>query len=375
MNIEPYIRFAIGIISSLFLNVILRMILVGILDFANLSAITYILLFWVGYAFNTIISCWFGFKILKLMSSSAPQKNLPQNVQKSETPFKPENEYSIFDGFKITKKDVKPQILATMILLCCVYIPLDFISYLVPGILDFQAKALLVSDINQYLLWDLPIMLMVSSFVHFFVALREEFFYRNFIISTASNQINKETGFIYSAFLFGLAHFSYIFVPVEENLSIFYPFWWGLNALFIGLISAYYYHKTHHLWPVIIAHWLNNVISAYVTKNYIEGNDFWQYSFLNIYLPVILCGIILGIFNRKTISHSIKDLFHLIKTYLKPATDKTETNLENYKEKKGKQNRNSDLTLKKPEENESSKKIIVDIVLILIIWVIATIFF
>ena len=115
---------------------------------------------------------------------------------------------------------------------------------------------------------------------------------------------------------FGFAHFSYIFLPYEGASPIFYPFWWGFNGAVIGITSAYFYISKKQIWPLIFAHWTNNVISAIILRRNIDGVPFWQDTFLIIYVPIFVFSIVFWVIYRKSLIFHIKRIYNFFKDYI-----------------------------------------------------------
>ena len=139
----------------------------------------------------------------------------------------------LFQGF--TFKNFGSQLKTALIFICIIYIPLDFFSYVIPlifklDVLEYQIETLTSSFWGNYLLYDFNLMIIMTIIIHFFVAFKEEFVFRGFYINIGENKLNKSSIFIYSAFLFGLAHFSYIFTSNGSSNSIFFP--WEMRYAF-----------------------------------------------------------------------------------------------------------------------------------------------
>ncbi len=317
-NIEKRLQFALSIIFLAAINLIFRLIFDAILKKFTLDEITRILVTFIAYAFIIFLSAIIIFYIINKTFLILEEDETEE--EKQELVIKERTDPSlnlVFQGF--TFKNFGSQLKSALILICIIYIPLDFFSYFIPllfklNVLEYQLNTLSSSFLGSYLLYDFNLMIIMTIIIHFFVALREEFVFRGIYITFGETKLSKSTVFIHSAFLFGLAHFSYIFT-LEKGDSIFFPFWWFLNGAIIGITSAYFYISKKQLWPLIIAHWTNNVISAIVLRLNHNGVPYWQGIFLTIYVPIFALGIVLFIIYRKSLTIHIKRMYHLFINY------------------------------------------------------------
>ena len=352
------LKFISTVVLTLFFNIFIQITLKQILfpDFDPLTATISQLVLETGLRFLSIfISINLGVLIYNKMIKG--QDFTEKNGQINET--KKENQLSLTPSQKNTTVDLKEdyeklyegftlknfgsQILHGLFLFAVIYIPLDYLSYLIPRLMDFQILAIEQTTtgflLNNY---SFITIISVALVIQFFIGLREELFFRVFLSGFAGeNTIKKNSAFVFSSVLFGLAHFSYIFSPTITSASTGYVIWWGLTSFFIGCISAYYYLEHKKIIPIVLAHWLNNVVSIMVISQYMEGHTM-NYSLLHIYLPIFILGIILLFAYRKT----LKD--HLFKVKNSFA--------EYYKELNG------------------MKEIIIDIGIILFLWMVLLLF-
>lgn len=214
-----------------------------------------------------------------------------------------------FSIFSVTRKDWAKQLKHALLMWLVVFVPLDLISYLMPGMLEYQTISLTPSTLYPLrgLYLTLPIFgsfLGYSILIHLFVATREETLYRGVIQFWGQQKAGVTSAMIISATAFGLGHFSYWFTPEGQLMSVWYPIYWGGSGLFIGLMLSFYLRTTGHLLPMILAHWWNNVVSTIAVWTFIETKDaITTMTTLGyvLYLPLILCGVILAIIWRRTI--------------------------------------------------------------------------
>jgi hypothetical protein len=72
--------------------------------------------------------------------------------------------------------------------------------------------------------------------------------------------------------------------------------------------------RKHWIFPAIFAHTLNNVISSFSVWNYINGQDFSFMTFF-VYIPLLVIGIILFIWQFSRIKESLSLGFKEFKSY------------------------------------------------------------
>lgn len=226
--------------------------------------------------------------------------------------------------FNITKKNFKFQLLYGVLLLFLIFIPLDFFTYLlIPDMLDYQFAALNPAgefSFNSYFNENYYIFLLSIIFVPLCVAIYEESLTRGFLTNRGSDYFNKMSAVILSSFFFGLGHFGYIFIISSPGLSIIFPIIMFLQTFLVGIILAMVVQRRHWIFPAIFAHTLNNVISSYSIWNYINGKDF-SFMSMYVYLPLLIIGIFLFIWQFSRIKESLSIGFKEFRTYF--ARDKS----------------------------------------------------
>ena len=375
-RLENRFHFFMGVVFPLILNFLFYFILQSILNLLTLEDQAYIIIYWVLYCFFSILALFLGELIFRYMTQevkfSEDSLSLPEKNSRKEIPLneqtKPKLEF--FSAFRLD--NFPKQVLTAILLVTIIYIPLDFVSYLLPNILEYQANSLTQSRLGAYFNFSFGQALFTALIVHFMVALREESFYRVYILTNGKDKLKNSTSFYYSAILFGLAHFSYIFAPSSEGYSPIFPVWWGLNALFIGIISAYVFITTRSIWPVFLSHWINNSISAMVTWNFIKGNPFMT-AVLYLYLPIITIAIILAALNYKKIKNHFSNLLALMRVYFEELQEKKpiNTNLHRKLQKQGV----SLEDLNQVSTSDKIKYLLIDLGIILVLWLFAMVAF
>ena len=224
------------------------------------------------------------------------------------------------DLFSVKKSNYKYQILYGILILFLVFIPLDFFTYLfIPEILNYQAYSLGVfeeASINSYLSESYFIFLILVIIIQFCVALYEEVLNRGFLTNRGSEYFNNMSAVIISSFFFGLGHFAYAFYPLSITASIVFPFIWFFQTFFVGIILAMFLIRKRWIIPGIIAHALNNIITAHAIWNYLQGNNFIVIA-LSLYLPLLVISIGLFIWQytriKEALSIGIKEFLKYFK--------------------------------------------------------------
>jgi hypothetical protein len=121
---------------------------------------------------------------------------------------------------------------------------------------------------------------------------------------------------IISALYWGLGHFAYFLDPISRQYPFWFPIIWFIQAFFIGIILSLLIIRRRWIFPAIIAHALNNFISAHAVWSYWQGIDFVTIS-LFMYLPLFTIGGILFVWNYSLIKGGVSIGFNLLKNYFK----------------------------------------------------------
>jgi len=304
MKREGFLRFFLLLLVSALLIFLLRNLLGFLLSTIDLPSYLKLILYWLFFTGITLFSVVLSYYAINYVYPVNSHTVANEKDSLTLTPVSHKSsslrESELFSGFKFT--NFGKQIRDGLLLLCIVYTPLDFISYLIPGVLQFSADLLQATksdDPENYFIFSPILMLIVTLCIHCCVALREEFVYRGVFLTYGSKQLSKSAAFIASVVMFGLAHFNYFFSAGAKNMSIFFSFWWGCNAVVIGITAALYYDVNKKIFPIIIAHFLNNVISAYSVRFFALGRPFWTSSGLFLYLPIIVFGAVSLIVSKR----------------------------------------------------------------------------
>ena len=170
------------------------------------------------------------------------------------------------------------------------------------------------------------------------VALTEETVTRGFIAKRGSEYFSKMSAVIISSIYFGLGHFAYfIDLRVVETLSgisfhCWFPILWFTEAFFIGIILALLVLRKKWLLPAIIAHTLNNIVSAHTIWSYWQqytisgfspelGSFIPYFNFqalaLFVYYPLLIMGVMLIVWYFSRIKEGFSIGLPVFKTYFK----------------------------------------------------------
>ena len=209
--------------------------------------------------------------------------------------------------FNITSKNFKFQLLYGILLLFLIFIPLDFLTYLIPDMLSFASTVIEPAgefSLNSYFNENYSIFLLSIVLIPLSVPIYEEALTRGFLTNRGSDYFNKMSAVIISSFFFGLGHFAYILSPASSGLPIIYPVIWFLQTFLVGIILAMVVLRKHWIFPVIFAHTFNNIISSHSIWNYLNGIDYSVMTFY-VYIPLLIVGILLFIWQFSRIKESL----------------------------------------------------------------------
>ena len=237
--------------------------------------------------------------------------------------------------FKVTKKNYQYQILYGLLIFFLVFLPLDFFTYLlVPKMLEYQSITLASRPTDIYLGGSYVIFLISVIVIQLSVGITEETVSRGLLTKRGSEHYFRMSAVLISAIYFGLGHFAYFLDPISRFYPIWYPFIWFLQAFFIGIILSLLVLRRKWLIPAIIAHTLNNIISAHAVWNFLiplqsyvgdpvnliihssEGNSFSGIIFY-LYTPLLIIGVILLIWQFPRIKGGLSIGIKMFREYFK----------------------------------------------------------
>ncbi len=220
--------------------------------------------------------------------------------------------------FKMTKKNYKYQILYGILIFFLVFLPIDFFTYLlIPKMIEYQAVSLVFNATNAYLLSNSYFVFLISVIIiQFSIAFAEESVSRGLLTKRGSEHFFSLSAVMISALYWGLGHLAYILDPLSRSYPIWYPFIWFLQAFVIGIILSLVVLRRKWLFPVIMAHTINNIISAHVVWSYWQGSSFTLVA-LYVYYPLLIIGFCLFVWFYPLIKDSLLLGFKMLGTYFK----------------------------------------------------------
>jgi membrane protease YdiL (CAAX protease family) len=220
--------------------------------------------------------------------------------------------------FKITKKNFKYQILYGLLIFFFVFLPIDFIGYLlIPEMLEYQAYALVGNSTNAYLTTNNYFVFLISVIIiQISVAVTEEVISRGLITKRGSEHFSRISAVVISSLFWGLGHFAYFIDPISSAYPFWFPIVWFVQAFFIGIILSLLVIRRKWIIPAIIAHTLNNFISAHAVWSFWQGNSFMIVG-LYLYYPLLIIGCMLFAWNYSLIKDSLSIGFKMLKPYFK----------------------------------------------------------
>ena len=223
--------------------------------------------------------------------------------------------------FTISKKNYKYQILYGFLIFFLVFLPIDFFTFLlIPDTVVYQAVVLGVRSTNIYLspLTESYLVFLISAIViQISVAVTEETIARGFLAKRGSEYFPKMSAVMISSLYFGLGHLAYLL-----DLYSWYPVLWFIQAFIIGIILSLFVLRKMWILPVILAHTLNNILSAHTIWSFWQGISFKILVFL-IYIPLFIIGIlfivvcVLLVWPLSSVKRGFSNGFELFGTYFK----------------------------------------------------------
>lgn len=233
--------------------------------------------------------------------------------------------------FKVTKSNFKYQLLYGILLLFLVFIPLDFIFYLIPSVIEYSFVSLTLTNTNSYLLNENYIIFLISVLIiQISVAFYEESIVRGFLAKRGSDYFLKMSGVMISSFYFGFAHLAYIIQPITFQYNVLFPVLWCLQAFLIGIILSLFTLRKYWIFPAIFAHACNNIISAHTLWLWNQSFPFLLIS-IYLYFPLMVIGLMLFIWQYSRIKNGVKNGFKEFKAYFGNVSSEGESGNDKYK--------------------------------------------
>ena len=228
--------------------------------------------------------------------------------------------------FKMSKNNYKYQILYGLLIFFLLFLPMDFITYLiVPDMVGYQSAVIGSTNVNYYLgasYNNYFIFLISATIIQISVAFAEETITRALVAKRGSEYFFKMSAVMISSLYFGFAHLFYI---VRSNL-LFGPTWhpviWAVEAFIIGIVLAIIVIRKKWIFPAIIAHTLNNIVAAHTIRNFWQGQSFLITTF-TVYIPLFIVGILfvvicfLLVWPLSSVKKGLSNGFRMFKKYFK----------------------------------------------------------
>jgi membrane protease YdiL (CAAX protease family) len=194
------------------------------------------------------------------------------------------------------------------LILLLVMVPLDFLGYLIPGVLPYMAS----TDVGSFFGTFTPIEFVTFGILYNIITgIREEFVFRGYTLRRLVEKGRRPSAWIVSAAFFGAMHLQFsdlVAFPVGAIT-------WVSSALLIGLLFAGYVLKTGKIWVVMAAHGIGNVISSTVIFFYLQDTAAATANLLlfliRIYLLFFFAGGFLVLIYWKYVGNALRNLRNL----------------------------------------------------------------
>ncbi|MFX1275735.1 MAG: type II CAAX prenyl endopeptidase Rce1 family protein [Promethearchaeota archaeon] len=236
---------------------------------------------------------------------------------------------SVFKGhimlYKIAKSNYKYQFLYGLILLFLVFIPLNFLLYLlVPEILPYHLNSMKLNVLNSYLfINDFALFFILLIVIQTSIVFAEESIYRGFINKRGSENFNKISAVFISSYSYGFLSLNFY------RFNPWFPVIWFFTMFFIGLILSLLILRRKWLFPSIFSHSISNIIMVSIIWCFSKGWGYYEILLL-IYAPLISISILVFILQYKRIKESISIGLNMLKKYAKNDDKEDEINSDKY---------------------------------------------
>lgn len=198
----------------------------------------------------------------------------------------------------------------TLLILFCALVPMDFLTYLIPGILPYIANSSVGIFFNGF---TIEAFITIGVVYNLITGIQEEFVFRGYFLQRYKETGKPSSAWLCSALLFASLHVSLAAIPTFPAG----PILWFSTALVAGLLFGGYVLATKRMLPVVLAHGIGDFISSTSIWTYYSTNGFaggMMYSFLFIfYGPMLVAGLVLAIAYRRTIKRAGKTLKRFIR--------------------------------------------------------------
>ncbi|MCP4764510.1 MAG: CPBP family intramembrane metalloprotease [archaeon] len=312
--LEIFIVWLFIFVIRTFLTIILGITTTNMIDNPLL-----VLLSW----FITPISCILG-SIIGLFVNEA--------IIYDKAPFPNPDDISpnkeVFSVFRITKNNARYQFLYGILFIFLFLIPLDFVINAIPGVMEYQFNSLTSlpgadgsNPKNAYLeSGNITNYIVFVLFISICVGIHEEHFTRNVCVSRGRRYVGVYSSIIIFSIYFGIGHFSYLTLYIGDpnfNIYFIYAIIWFIVAFIMGSAFALFFIKKRYIWPLIFAHFINNVVSITVTWLFNTIGLSYLTITIFLYLPCLIVGIILAIKFKSKIIFALGEYRKIFPNYFK----------------------------------------------------------
>jgi len=172
--------------------------------------------------------------------------------------------------------------------------------------------------------------LISAIIIQFSVGITEETVSRGLLTKRGSEHFFRLSAVIISAFYFGFGHLAYFLNPISSLFPIWYPFIMFLQSFIVGIVLSLFILRKKWIFPVIIAHALNNIISTTAIwsfwQSFQKGLPF-DFTLITLYLyyPLLIIGVMLFVWYYSQIKESFLIGFKMLKTYFRLDNTSEET--------------------------------------------------
>jgi len=266
---------------------------------------------------------FYGLRILAVFFSILLVLMISNKLYKNEGFYKDKSyQYSILSSqlrfFKITKKNMKYQILYSILLFEFIIVPIDFIiCFLNPSFLIFNAIHFILVPQNIFIFFnDILFFITFLIIIQLFNAVFLETISKGFLIGRGSKEFNSISAIFIASWFYSIQNFKIFLEPISTFTSV-----WNLIILFIesfilGIILGGFFSRKKWLIPIILIQTIRNFIYGFISWGYFNHLDIYQLIII-IYLPLLISGIILFILQFNRVKESISLGFKMFRAYTK----------------------------------------------------------
>jgi membrane protease YdiL (CAAX protease family) len=205
----------------------------------------------------------------------------------------------------------------TLLLLFCALVPLDALSYMIPGTLSYIATSQVGAFFNGFT-WESYIT--IGLVYNLITGVKEEVIFRGYFLQRFKEQGTRHTSWILVAAFFGILHFQVTTAFTNLAGSLI----WLSTASLVGLLFGGYFLNANRMLPLVLSHGIGNFISAAAIWFFHQTGGFpgnTTGSFLLVfYGPMIIAGIVLAIIFWRSIHRAFSALRRLTRALASKTT-------------------------------------------------------